>query len=184
MAERLIFHVDVNSAIWSWESVRRLSRGESDLRDVPSAISGDPEKRHGVILAKSIPAKAYGIHTGEPLVTALRKCPSLVLAPPDHALYREMSRAFVAILREFAPVVEQVSVDECYLDMSGTRMLYPDPVATAHQIKDTIRERLGFTVNVGVARNKLLAKMASDFEKPDRVHTLFAEEIPEKRRRG
>ena len=180
MAERLIFHVDVNSAFLSWESVRRLSRGESDLRDVPSAISGDPEKRHGVILAKSIPAKAYGIHTGEPLVTALRKCPSLVLAPPDHALYREMSRAFVAILREFAPVVEQVSVDECYLDMSGTHMLYPDPVATAHQIKDTVRERLGFTVNVGVAQNKLLAKMASDFEKPDRVHTLFAEEIPEK----
>lgn len=180
MAERLIFHVDVNSAFLSWESVRRLSQGKSDLRDVPSAISGDPEKRHGVILAKSLPAKAYGIRTGEPLITALRKCPSLVLAPPDHALYRQMSAAFVEILREFAPVVEQFSVDECYLDMSGTRMLYPDPIATAHKIKDTIRDRLGFTVNVGVARNKLLAKMASDFEKPDRVHTLFPEEIPDK----
>jgi DNA polymerase-4 len=177
---RLIYHVDVNSAFLSWESVRRLSRGESDLRLVPSAISGDPQKRHGVILAKSGPAKAYGVKTGEPLVSALQKCPQLVLAPPDHALYERMSAAFVAILREFAPVVEQVSVDECYLDMSGMERIYPDELQAAYLIRDAVRERLGFTVNVGVARNKLLAKMASDFEKPDRVHTLFDEEIPAK----
>ena len=177
---RLIYHVDVNSAFLSWESVRRLSRGESDLRLVPSAISGDPQKRHGVILAKSGPAKAYGVKTGEPLVSALQKCPQLVLAPPDHALYERMSAAFVAILREFAPVVEQVSVDECYLDMSGMERIYPDELQAAYLIRDAVRERLGFTVNVGVARNKLLAKMASDFEKPDRVHTLFDEEIPQK----
>lgn len=177
---RLIYHVDVNSAFLSWESVRRLSRGESDLRTIPSAISGDPQKRHGVILAKSQPAKAYGVKTGEPLVSALQKCPQLVLAPPDHALYERMSAAFVAILREFAPVVEQVSVDECYLDMSGMERIYPDELQAAYLIRDTVRERLGFTVNVGVARNKLLAKMASDFEKPDRVHTLFDEEIPQK----
>ncbi|MBQ8717799.1 MAG: DNA polymerase IV [Clostridia bacterium] len=177
---RLIYHVDVNSAFLSWESVRRLSRGESDLRTVPSAISGDPQKRHGVILAKSGPAKAYGIKTGEPLVSALQKCPQLVLAPPDHALYERMSAAFVAVLREFAPVVEQVSVDECYLDMSGMERIYPDELQAAYLIRDAVRDRLGFTVNVGVARNKLLAKMASDFEKPDRVHTLFDEEIPQK----
>ena len=177
---RLIYHVDVNSAFLSWESVRRLSRGESDLRTIPSAISGDPQKRHGVILAKSGPAKAYGVKTGEPLVSALQKCPQLVLAPPDHALYERMSAAFVAILREFAPVVEQVSVDECYLDMSGMERIYPDELQAAYLIRDAVRERLGFTVNVGVARNKLLAKMASDFEKPDRVHTLFDEEIPQK----
>ncbi|MBQ7337571.1 MAG: DNA polymerase IV [Clostridia bacterium] len=178
--QRLIYHVDVNSAFLSWEATRRVANGQSDLRLVPSAISGDPQKRHGVILAKSIPAKAYGIRTGEPLVSALRKCPTLLLAPPDRALYHKMSEAFVAVLREFAPVVEQVSVDECYLDMSGMERIYPDPTTAAHLIKDAVRDRLGFTVNVGIARCKLLAKMASDFEKPDRVHTLFDEEIPDK----
>ena len=180
MIQRLIYHVDVNSAFLSWEAVRRVQRGEDDLRLIPSAISGDPQKRHGVILAKSIPAKKYGIKTGEPLVSALRKCPTLVTAPPDHAYYRQMSDAFIAICREFAPVIEQVSVDECFLDMSGTERIYPDPLTAAYRIRDTIRDRLGFTVNVGVARCKLLAKMASDFEKPDRVHTLFPEEIPDK----
>ena len=178
--QRLIYHVDVNSAFLSWEATRRVSRGESDLRLIPSAITGDPQRRHGVILAKSIPAKMYGVRTGEPLVSALRKCPQLVLALPDHELYRQMSARFVEILREFAPVVEQVSVDECYLDMSGMERIYRDPCEAAYLIRDAIRTRLGFTVNVGVARCKLLAKMASDFEKPDRVHTLFPEEIPEK----
>ena len=178
--ERLIFHVDVNSAYLSWEAARRVALGLEDLRLIPSAISGDPEKRTGVILAKSIPAKKYGVTTGEPVSAALRKGPELVLARPDFRLYEKNSRAFVAICREIAPVVEQVSIDECFLDMSGTGYLYPDPVRTAHMLKDRIRNELGFTVNVGISRNKLLAKMASDFEKPDKVHTLFPEEIPEK----
>ena len=179
--ERLIFHIDVNSAFLSWEAVRRLQAGDKqDLRLFPSAIGGDREKRTGVILAKSIPAKAYGVQTGEPIAQALRKCPTLILAKPDFALYEKSSRAFLAICRKYAPVVEQYSIDECFLDMSGTSMLYPDPIAIAHRIKDEIRDTLGFTVNVGIGSNKLLAKMASDFEKPDRVHTLFAEEIREK----
>ena len=178
--ERLIFHVDVNSAYLSWEAARRVALGLEDLRLIPSAISGDPEKRTGVILAKSIPAKKYGVTTGEPVSAALRKCPELALARPDFRLYEKNSRAFVAICREIAPVVEQVSIDECFLNMSGTGYLYPDPVRTAHMLKDRIRNELGFTVNVGISRNKLLAKMASDFEKPDKVHTLFPEEIPEK----
>lgn len=178
--KRLIFHVDVNSAYLSWEAARRVAAGGEDLRKIPSAIGGDPEKRTGVILAKSIPAKRYGVRTGEPVSMALRKCPKLVLAPPDFRLYTQNSKAFMDICRRFAPVVEKFSIDECFLDMSGTGQLYPDPVAVAHQIKDTIREQLKFTVNVGVAENKLLAKMASDFEKPDRVHTLFPEEIPTK----
>ena len=111
---------------------------------------------------------------------ALRKCPQLVLAPPDFRLYSKNSKAFIAVCRRYAPVVEQVSIDECFLDMTGTGLLYPDPVAIAHIIKDTIFSELGFTVNVGIAPNKLLAKMASDFEKPDKVHTLFAHEIPQK----
>ena len=180
MQQRLIFHVDVNSAFLSWEAARRVAAGEPDLRAIPSAIGGDRDKRTGIILAKSIPAKKFGVTTGEPVGMALRKCPQLVLAPPDFALYTRNSRAFIAICRRFAPVVEQVSIDECFLDMTGTHLLYPDPLAVAHQIKDAIFSELGFTVNVGISENKLLAKMASDFEKPDKVHTLFPTEIPQK----
>ena len=167
--ERLIFHVDVNSAFLSWEAARRVAAGEADLRLIPSAIGGDRDKRTGIILAKSIPAKKFGVTTGEPVGMALRKCPQLVLAPPDFRLYSKNSKAFIAICRRYAPVVEQVSIDECFLDMTGTSLLYPDPAAIAHIIKDTIFSELGFTVNVGIAPNKLLAKMASDFEKPDKV---------------
>ena len=178
--ERLIFHIDVNSAYLSWEAARRVAKGEPDIRLIPAAIGGDREKRTGVILAKSIPSKQYGIKTGEPVGMALRKCPDLFLAPPDFRLYEQCSRAFMDICREYAPVVEKYSIDECFLDMTGTSRLYPDPVAIAHTIKDKIRNELGFTVNVGISENKLLAKMASDFEKPDKVHTLFRREIPEK----
>lgn len=175
--DTLIFHVDVNSAYLSWESARRVKNGESDLRLIPSAIGGDPEKRTGVILAKSIPAKKYGVKTGEPVAMALRKCPDLVLAKPDFRLYEKNSKAFMDISRRYAPILEKASIDECYLDMSGTQKIYPDPIKIAHTIKDTIQEELGFTVNVGIGTNKLLAKMASDFEKPNKVHTLFPEEI-------
>lgn len=177
---RLVFHIDVNSAYLSWESARRVSEGGEDLRLVPAAVGGDREKRTGVVLAKSIPAKARGVQTGEPIAMALRKCPELVLAKPDFRLYERSSKAFMDICREYAPVVEKYSIDECFLDMSGTERLYPDPLAAANLIKNAIRERLGFTVNVGISENKVLAKMASDFEKPDRVHTLYPQEIPEK----
>ena len=125
--ERLIFHVDVNSAFLSWEATRRVSQGEPDIRLIPSAIGGDREKRTGVILAKSIPAKKYGIKTGEPVAMALRKCPDLFLARPDFKLYEQSSKAFMDICREIAPVVEKVSIDECFLDMTGTHRIYPDP---------------------------------------------------------
>ncbi len=177
---RLIFHIDVNSAFLSWEATRRVARGEPDIRLIPSAIGGDREKRTGVILAKSIPAKKYGIKTGESVGSALRKCPDLFLARPDFRLYEASSKAFIEICRQYAPVVEQVSIDECFLDMSGTHIVYPDPIAIARTIKDKIRDELGFTVNVGIGECKLLAKMASDFEKPDKIHTLFLREIREK----
>lgn len=177
---KLVFHVDVNSAYLSWEAARRVAKGEPDIRNIPAVIGGDREKRTGVVLAKSIPAKKFGIKTGEPIGMALRKCPDLYLAKPDFRLYEENSRKFMDICREYAPVVEKASIDECYLDMSGTHRIYPDPVALAHTIKDRIRTELGFTVNIGIGENKLLAKMASDFEKPDRVHTLFTHEIAAK----
>lgn len=178
--ERLIFHVDVNSAYLSWESARRVKAGLPDLRLIPSCIGGNPESRRGIVLAKSIPAKKFQIKTGEPLSMAMRKCPNLVIAKPDFRLYTSCSKAFKDICRSYAPAVEEASIDECFMDLSGTEVMYPDPIALAHEIKNRIRGELGFTVNIGIARNKLCAKMASDFEKPDRVHTLFPEEIPAK----
>lgn len=180
-ARPLIFHIDVNSAFLSWESVRRARTGSGpDLRGIPAIIGGDRERRHGIVLAKSVPAKRFGIRTGEPVAAALRKCPGLTIAPPDYDLYCAMSDAFMEILRRYAPVVEQFSIDEAFLDMTGTSLLYGSPREAADLIRNTIRNELGFTVNVGISENRLLAKMASDFEKPDRVHTLFPEEVPEK----
>jgi len=178
--DRIIFHVDVNSAFLSWTATQMVQEGKPDIRLVPSVISGDPKKRTSVVLAKSIPAKAFHINTGEPVSMALRKCPDLVTAPPDFALYSRFSKAFKDICRAYAPVVEEFSIDECFMDMTGTQAMYPDIIATAYELKDKIREELGFTVNVGIGSNKLLAKMASDFEKPDKVHTLFTDEIEQK----
>ncbi len=181
MMEKIIFHVDVNSAYLSWEAVNRLKAGEEpDLREIPSVVAGDRNKRHGVILAKSIPAKKYGIRTGEPLVDALKKCPELVLVPPNHRLYEEYSHDFIRILNDFSPCVEQCSIDEAYCDMTGMSNLFGPPVEAALRLKDHIKRELGFTVNVGISNNKLLAKMASDFQKPDKVHTLYPEEIEDK----
>ena len=181
MPDRVIFHIDVNSAFLSWEAVDRLQNGETtDLRLIPSAVGGDIATRHGVILAKSVPAKKYGITTGEPVVDALRKCPDLVLVKPRHELYRQKSQAFMSILRQYSDTIEQFSVDEAFIDMTGTRRLFGKPGAAADRIRNQVRDELGFTVNVGVSSNKLLAKMASDFEKPDKTHTLFPEEVPQK----
>ena len=179
--DKVIFHVDVNSAFLSWEAVHSLELGETlDLREIPSAVAGDKNKRHGVILAKSIPAKKYGIRTGEPLVDALKKCPGLTLVPPHHSMYEEYSAEFIKILKDFSPCVEQCSIDEAYCDMTGMQALFGTPMEAAQKLKNRIRDELGFTVNVGISTNRLLAKMASDFKKPDLVHTLFPGEIPSK----
>ncbi|MCI9137405.1 MAG: DNA polymerase IV [Lachnospiraceae bacterium] len=181
MEQRLIFHIDVNSAYLSWAAVEKLKNGSTfDLRSVPSIIGGDMSNRHGVVLAKSIPAKAFHIITGEPVAHALKKCPHLLLEPPDHRLYGAYSRRLMELLHTFCQNIEQVSIDECYMDVSGKPSYRQDPTAAAALIKDTVRDTLGFTVNVGISSNKLLAKMASDFQKPDKVHTLFPEEIPSK----
>lgn len=156
-------------------------RGETlDLREIPSAVGGDMALRHGIILAKSLPAKKYGVQTGETLLEAQRKCPGLVLVPPHYNLYEQCSAAFMEILREYSDVVEQYSIDEAFVDMSESCHLFGTPVETANEIRERIKNELGFTVNIGVSCNKLLAKMASDFQKPDRVHTLYPEEIEEK----
>ena len=180
--EKVVFHIDVNSAFLSWEAVYRLCHlgGHVDLRKEVAAVGGDMAMRHGIILAKSIPAKEYCIQTGESIVEALQKCPHLKLVPPNYGLYEKCSSAFMEILRQYSPRVEQYSVDEAFVDMTGTERLWGEPAAAADRIRNQIREELGFTVNVGVSENKLLAKMASDFLKPDRVHTLWKCEIEEK----
>lgn len=179
---RIIFHIDVNSAFLSWEALEQLKKGSTvDLRTIPSIVGGDPSKRHGIVLAKSIPAKKYGIITGEPVFQAVKKCPNLTVVPPTHHIYSQYSRAMIDLLLTYSPDIEQVSIDECFIDATGLKLLHGDDyMALAHEIKDRVRNELGFTVNVGISENKLLAKMASDFKKPDRVHTLFPNEIQEK----
>ena len=232
MTLRTIFHVDVNSAFLSWSAVKKLREepGSVDLRTIPSAVGGDVSTRHGIITAKSIPAKKYGVETGEPVVKALQKCPQLVLVKSDFETYRKMSAAFIEVLRRYSSVIEKVSIDEAYLDMTeaveaalcggmpavkGAELNSIQPLtappgvsavkgaesvsaadntdfadkrekrrrialAIAHTLREDVRDTLGFTVNVGISENKLLAKMASDFQKPDKVHTLYPEEVPEK----
>ncbi len=179
--KQIIFHIDVNSAFLSWSAQKRLEKGDPvDLRTIPSIVGGDQELRHGVVLAKSVPARRYGILTGEPIVNALRKCPSLTIEPPDHKLYHEKSRALMAFLSRICPEIEQLSVDECFMDFTPIRNRFPSPEQAAETIRNRIRDTFGFTVNIGISDKKVLAKMASDFKKPDLVHTLYSSEIEEK----
>lgn len=182
--DRYVFHIDANSAFLSWSAAYRVSvLGETtDLRDIPSIVGGDQEKRHGIVLAKSVPAKQYGIQTGEAIVTAMQKCPNLVVVPPDYGLYVNASRAFINILKRYSDNVIQYSIDEAWTIFDGFEDLYGkgQMVKFAHDLKDEIKEELGFTVNIGISNNFLLSKMAGDFSKPDKVHTLFPEEIVKK----
>ena len=178
---RIIFHIDVNSAYLSWTAVEQLKNGaRTDIRTIPAIIGGDQKSRHGIVLAKSVPAKKYGIRTGEPVANAFRKCPNLHMEAPDHEMYHKHSRELMAFLRSYTPDIEQVSVDECYMDFTGISGRFASPVEAAFEIKDEVKKRFGFTVNIGISDVKVLAKMASDFEKPDRVHTLFRKEIQKK----
>ena len=178
---QIIFHIDVNSAYLSWTAVEQLKNGATeDIREIPAIIGGNQESRHGIVLAKSVPAKRYGIVTGEPVAHALRKCPELKIYPPNHKMYDEYSARLMAFLSNYTPDIEQMSVDECYMDFTGIAHRYHSPVEAAFEIKDAVKEKFGFTVNIGISTNRLLAKMASDLEKPNKVHTLFVEEIPVK----
>ncbi len=177
----IFFHIDVNSAFLSWSALEGLEKGETiDIRTIPSIVGGDSNTRHGIVLAKSIPAKTYGIQTAEPVVNAFRKCPSLTMVPPDQAMYHRRSKQFIDYLITICPDIHQVSIDECYMDYTPIADRYPSPEAAATLIKDSVYKRFGFTVNVGISDRKVLAKMASDFKKPNLVHTLYSHEIPTK----
>ena len=176
---RIIFHIDVNSAFLSWSAVKLCMEGKPDIRLVPSVVSGDPNDRRSIITAASIPAKKLGIKTAQPVSMALRTCPSLVIVRGDWDWYKQCSEGFIAICRSYSPVLQQFSIDECFIDMTF-RCKEDNAVEVATRLKEEIKARLGFTVNVGIGSNKLLAKMASDFEKPDKVHTLWESEVKEK----
>ncbi len=176
---RIIFHIDVNSAFLSWTAVKFVKEGKPDLRLIPSVVSGDPNDRRSIITAASIPAKKLGIKTAQPVSMALRTCPQLVIVGGDWAWYKQCSEGFISICRSYSPVLQQFSIDECFIDMS-LRCTPEDAVSVATRLKNQVRDTLGFTVNVGIGSNKLLAKMASDFEKPDKVHTLWESEVKEK----
>jgi DNA polymerase-4 len=178
---RSIMHIDANSAYLSWSTMDLLEHGHTiDYREVPAVVAGDPASRHGIILAKSLPAKEYGIYTAMTLHEAKRRCPGLAVLKPNYDLYVRYSRAMYEILYDLSPAIERYSIDECYLDYTASRRLFGDPVKAAYALKDRIQGELGFTVNVGVSTNKLLAKMGSEREKPNRVHTLYPSEVEEK----
>lgn len=180
-SQRTIMHIDVNSAFLSWEAAYRLQHGDPvDLREIAAVVGGDPLTRQGIVLAKSIPAKKYQITTGESLFAAKAKCHDLVIVSPNYSLYKQYSSAMAQILSQYSPTLQQFSIDEYFLDYTNLEKLFGTPLEAAHKIKDHIKCELGFTVNVGISSNKLLAKMASDFKKPDQVHRLFPEQIPEK----
>lgn len=178
---RVIFHVDANSAYLSWTAAAMIEKGYPiDIREIPSVISGDPLNRHGIILAKSIPAKKYGIATGQSLFEARQKCPNLAVFPPNYDLYMLCSNEMYRILLEYSPVVERYSIDECFLDYTASQNRFGDPLEAAHGIRERMKQELGFSVNIGVSVNKILAKMGSELKKPDQVHTLWPQEMGQK----
>ena len=178
---RIIFHIDVNNAFLSWTAVDLLNQGyKYDIRDSYAVIGGDESARKGIVLAKSMPAKKLGIKTAETLFSARKKCPVLRVYKPNYKMYQEKSNALFEYLKSYTPDIEVASIDECYLDYGKVANLYGDAVQFAYKLKDEIKNKFGFTVNIGIANNKLCAKMASDFSKPNKVHTLFEEEVKTK----
>lgn len=178
---RIVFHIDVNNAFLSWTAIDLLNKGyKYDIRNSYAVIGGDETRRSGIVLAKSMSAKKLGIYTSETLYSARKKCSVLKVYPPNYRFYSEMSNKLFELLNKYSPDIEIASIDECYLDYTKVQNLYGDPIEFAYKIKKEIKNTLGFTVNIGVANNKLCAKMASDFSKPDKVHTLFKDEIIEK----
>ena len=169
--DRIILHCDLNCF---YASVELLSH--PDLRDIPTAVCGDPTSRHGIILAKNEPAKRCGVQTAETMWQAKKKCPALVLLPPHHALYREYSRKVNAIYEEYTDLVEPFGIDESWLDITGSLHLFGgDAKALADALRQRIKRELGLTLSVGVSFNKVFAKLGSDYKKPDATTVISRE---------
>lgn len=179
---KIIMHVDANSAFLSWQAAYDLQHGATlDIRTVPAIIGGSQATRHGIVLAKSIPCKPFKIQTAETVMSAKQKCPNLIVVPPNYFVYSRASKMMFDVLREYCPRVQAFSIDEGFLDFTDTKLLYgSNPVELGTIIKDRIKNELGFTVSVGISTNKLLAKMAGEFKKPDGVSTCYPDEVKEK----
>ena len=174
-------HIDVNNAFLSWSAIDLLNKGSKyDIRNSYAVIGGDEERRSGIVLAKSTPCKKLGIKTAETIYSAKKKCPALRVYPPNFPFYSMMSKKLFELLSNYTPDIEIASIDECYLDYGKVKNLYGDPLLFAKKIQKQILDELGFTVNIGIANNKLCAKMASDFSKPYKIHTLYENEVEEK----
>lgn len=179
--ERIIMHIDVNNAFLSWTAIELLEQGYPvDIRTIEAIIGGDESKRSGIVLAKSPPAKAKGVVTAETIYQAKRKCPNLKIFPSNYKMYKKRSNEFFKLLSKYTPDIEIASVDECYLDYGKVKRIYGDELEFAKKLQKEIYDKLKFTVNIGIANNKLCAKMASDFSKPNRIHTLYQYEIKDK----
>ena len=169
--DRIILHCDLNCF---YASVELLSH--PDLRDVPMAVCGDPQSRHGIILAKNEPAKKFGVQTAETIWQAKKKCPDLVLLPPHHDLYREYSRKVNAIYDEYTDLVEPFGIDESWLDVTHTLHLFGgDAKLLADALRERMKRQLGLTLSVGVSFNKVFAKLGSDYKKPDATTVISRE---------
>jgi len=181
MKDRIIMHIDVNNAFLSWSAIDMLKNGfKHDIRYRYAIIGGDESQRRGIVLAKSNLCKKNGVITAETIYNARRKCPYLEIYPPNFKIYKEYSDKMYNYLLNYTDIIERYSIDECFLDYTDSQILFGDPIKLAYKIKEDIKKQFGFTVNVGIGNNKLCAKMASDFSKPDKVHTLFINEIKEK----
>ena len=179
--DRIILHIDVNSAFLSWSAIKLLKEGfNKDIRNEISVIAGDPNKRHGVIVAASIPAKKIGIKPPINLFEARKKNRDLIVVKPDYQFYKKCSENMINFLKRLFPEIQQYSIDECFIDYTTMKKIYGDEVKFAYKLKNEIYKRFGFTVNIGIGNNKLSAKMASDFEKPNKVHTLYKYEFKNK----
>ncbi|MGM9878814.1 MAG: Y-family DNA polymerase [Bacilli bacterium] len=179
--ERIIMHIDVNNAFLSWTAIYLLEHNyKEDIRNIPAIIGGDEKRRAGIVLAKSTPAKKKGIKTAETIYEAKKKCPTLKVFPPNHDFYKQKSQELFTLLSNYTPDIEVASIDECYIDYTKVQKLYGNPLKFAEKIQKEIYSKLGFTVNIGIAENKLCAKMASDFSKPNKIHTLYQNEIKDK----
>ncbi len=177
---RVVMHLDVNSAFLSWTAVDLIKKGGKDIRDEVAIIGGDEEARHGIVLAASIPAKKMGIKTAMSLYEVRKIAPNIKIYPSNYKLYEEMSNKLFNLISKYTPDIEKFSIDECFIDYTPVLKLHGDPIKFAYKLKEEIKTSLGFTVNIGIANNKLCAKMASDFEKPDKVHTLYMDEVKSK----
>jgi DNA polymerase-4 len=174
-AQKTILHIDMNSFFASCEQAKN-----PELKKQPLIVGGNPETRRGIVLAASYDAKAYGVKTTMLIHEAIRLCPQALVIQPSHGIYSEMSKEVMAIFDDYTPLKQQVSVDEAFLDMTGTEHLFGDAIQAAKTIQARILKELDLPCSVGIAHNKLLAKMASDFKKPMGITTLYEDEVESK----